>query len=160
MTLPPDSYLGVLRRLVGARRLIVPAVRAIIPDPAGRILFQKRGDLGIWGLPAGCVEIGDSALTALAREVKEETGLDVLSAQPFALYSGPEHHFTYPNGDQVQAFEIAFIVDRWQGRLHIDGQETLDLAFFPLDQLPDPMPPSHRESIDDYRGFTGRFIVK
>jgi hypothetical protein len=33
-------------------------------DPAGRILFQRSRDTGLWELPAGATEPGDSFTTA------------------------------------------------------------------------------------------------
>ena len=56
----------------------VPCVGAIITDPAGRLLLIKRGhepEAGRWSLPGGRVEPGESDAEAVAREVREETGL-------------------------------------------------------------------------------------
>lgn len=155
-----DGYLGQLRQFVGNRLVMVPGVRAMLFDGESRVLLQLRGDLGIWGLPAGAVELDESVFDGLVREVKEETGLTVISARPIGIYTDPKYNFTYPNGDQIKIFELAFFVDKWQGQLHIDGGETLDLQFFPLDRLPDDLYPDHRESIEDYQAFDGEFIVK
>lgn len=58
----------------------VPCVGGIVTDPRGRLLLVRRAhdpEAGRWSLPGGKVEPGESATAATAREVAEETGLDV-----------------------------------------------------------------------------------
>jgi mutator protein MutT len=54
-------------------------VGAVVVD-AGRVVLVKRGSeplKGQWSLPGGAVEIGETLTTCVARELKEETGLEV-----------------------------------------------------------------------------------
>jgi len=74
------SYVGQLRKKIGNDLLIVPTVCAVIPNAQGEILFIRRSDDGSWGMPAGSIEINDSISDCLIREVREETGLEVLEA--------------------------------------------------------------------------------
>jgi len=56
------------------------AVGAIAFDDAGRVLLVQRGKppgLGLWTVPGGKVRLGEPLVKACAREVREETGLDV-----------------------------------------------------------------------------------
>jgi 8-oxo-dGTP diphosphatase len=58
----------------------IVAVGAVIVD-AGRVLLVRRGQeplKGEWSLPGGAVESGETLAAALAREVREETCLDVV----------------------------------------------------------------------------------
>ena len=58
----------------------VVGVGAVIVD-GGRVLLIKRGHAplkGEWSLPGGAVELGESLEQALVREVREETGLEVV----------------------------------------------------------------------------------
>lgn len=58
----------------------IPCVGAIITDAAGRLLLIRRGHepgKGLWSLPGGRVEPGETDAQALVREVAEETGLAV-----------------------------------------------------------------------------------
>jgi 8-oxo-dGTP diphosphatase len=57
---------------------VVPCVGAVIKDAAGRLLLIKRGHApgaGLWSLPGGRVEPGETDAQALVREMREETGL-------------------------------------------------------------------------------------
>jgi len=141
-------------------KIVIPGVRGILVDDQQRLLLQRRSDTGHWGLPAGVVDVGDSVLEALSREVQEETGLIVVRAELFGVYTDPRFSVTYPNGDEVQTFTVAFLVREWSGQLSADSDEVTDVRFFPLDALPENLWPVHRETIDDYRNFDGSPIVK
>jgi 8-oxo-dGTP diphosphatase len=55
-------------------------VGAVIKDRDGRLLLIKRGHepgAGLWSLPGGRIEAGETHHQAVAREVLEETGLRV-----------------------------------------------------------------------------------
>ena len=105
-----NDYVKTMRQLIGTRPMLLPGVRALIFNPQGAILLQRRLDMPRWCLPSGSVELGETALDALKREVAEETSLVVLEAEPMGLYSGPSQTFTYLNGDEIQCFSIAFVV--------------------------------------------------
>jgi len=154
------DYIKDLRRRIGPAKIIVPGVRALLFDTHGAVLLEKQAHFGSWALPHGCVDLGESAADALKREVYEETGLSVIRAEPFGLYSDPKYSVTYPNGDEVQTFTIAFVVQEWSGTLRIDGDEVSELGFFPLDLLPTPLYPIHVETIEDHRTHGHGFIAK
>jgi ADP-ribose pyrophosphatase YjhB (NUDIX family) len=68
----------------GAERL-VPCVGAVVLDDAGRLLLIRRGrepSRGLWSVPGGRVEPGESDRDAVRREVLEETGLHVTVGRP------------------------------------------------------------------------------
>ena len=57
---------------------VVPCVGAVIKDAEGRLLLIKRGHApgaGLWSLPGGRIEPGETDIQALVRELREETGL-------------------------------------------------------------------------------------
>ena len=59
---------------------LVPCVGAVVTDETGRYLLVRRGRepaRGSWSVPGGRVEPGETDAEAVAREVREETGLDV-----------------------------------------------------------------------------------
>ena len=58
----------------------VECAGAVVRDEAGRLLLVRRGRepaAGLWSLPGGRIEPGETAAEAAAREVREETGLEV-----------------------------------------------------------------------------------
>ncbi|MFN8539352.1 MAG: NUDIX domain-containing protein [Thermomicrobiales bacterium] len=154
------GYIQGLRAMVGQRTLVLAGTLAVIRDGQGRVLLMRRSDFGYWSLPGGAIEIGQSATETLEREVREETGLEVIRATPFALYTNPRDSVTYPNGDQVQLFALTFLVEEWSGEPRADGDESLEVAFFPTDQLPEFHPP-HRQTLIDVQTYlaNGQFIL-
>ncbi len=59
---------------------VVPCVGAVVLDEAGRLLLVRRGhapSAGLWSVPGGRVEPGETVAEAVEREVREETGLAV-----------------------------------------------------------------------------------
>lgn len=153
-----DSYLGRLRAVVGDRLLLVPGARIVIERDDGRILLQKRADFGVWGLPGGNAEDGDSVLQTIVRETREETGLDVVAPRPFGHGSEPQfERFVYPNGHRLHAHVLMFYATEFAGALGGDD-ETLALDWFAPTALPETLPNMQR-SIDAYLRFkaTGEF---
>ena len=51
------------------------SVAAVVTDDAGRVLVIQRRDSGAWQIPGGVLELDESILTGVRREVEEETGL-------------------------------------------------------------------------------------
>ncbi len=69
-------------------------VGAIIIDPHGRVLLVQRATeprKGLWSIPGGLVELGESLTDAVRREALEETGLTV---EPIALTEVVDRIFT------------------------------------------------------------------
>ena len=59
----------------------IRCVGGIVHDDQGRLLLIRRANdpgSGQWSLPGGRVEPGESDETAVIRELREETGLDVI----------------------------------------------------------------------------------
>ena len=58
--------------------VLIPCVGGIVINPAGFLLVVQRKNepaRGLWSLPGGRVETGESAASAVVREVTEETGI-------------------------------------------------------------------------------------
>ena len=63
---------------------VISCVGAVIKDDRGRLLLIKRGHApgaGLWSLPGGRIEPGETDAEALVREMREETGLVIEAGQ-------------------------------------------------------------------------------
>jgi 8-oxo-dGTP diphosphatase len=59
---------------------VIPCVGAIVTDERGRLLMIQRGHdpgAGLWSIPGGRIEPGETDAQALVREMLEETNLQV-----------------------------------------------------------------------------------
>ncbi len=128
-----------LRALVGKRPLLQCGASVIAINEKGELLLQRRGDDGSWAYCGGSVEPGERVEEAAAREFFEESGLSAHKLELFNVFSGPEMHHIYPNGDEVHNIDILFICREFSGELKADGDEVLELAFFAPNALPKPI---------------------
>ncbi|WP_413466007.1 NUDIX domain-containing protein [Metabacillus litoralis] len=116
---------------------IHPGVAIIIFDDNGSVLLQKRADVGLWGIPSGHVEPGETVEQAAKREVLEETGYHISIEKLIGVYSDPASQvFTYPDGRVVHFITTYFLGKINGGSLNMDPIESLDVAFFPVNALP------------------------
>ena len=118
---------------------IVHVVAGVIRDARGRILLARRSEgrdlSGSWEFPGGKVEPGETAEVALARELREELGIEATIGAP--LIDVPQR---YPHKRlRLDVRKIA----SWSGIPRgLDGQA---LAWVPPRKLADyPMPPADR----------------
>ena len=134
-----ESYHGKLRALAGDEEvLIMVGTRCLLRDDQGRILLIRRSDNGLWAVPAGGMELGDSVRQCAIREVYEETGLTPTKLAPIAIMSGAESTETNQWGHTYQFHITVFLATAWTGELITQTDETTDAGWFHPDQLPGP----------------------
>ncbi|MBF6044724.1 NUDIX domain-containing protein [Streptomyces sp. NRRL B-1677] len=109
---------------------LVVAASAVVTDEAGRILMQRRADSGLWALPGGGMEMGESLVGAVVREVREETGLDVEVTGLVGTYTDPRHVIAYSDGEVRRQFNICFTARVVGGALALSDEST-ELRFVP-----------------------------
>lgn len=122
----------------------------IVEDSQGRILMQQRTDDGTWSYPGGRIEIDETVEDGARREVWEECGLEVGELRLLGVFSGKELNHVYPNGNEVCGIDIVFVSRDFKGRLHSQDGEARQMAFFPIDALPQPISPMNAKQLRAY----------
>ncbi|MFD1019826.1 NUDIX hydrolase [Thalassobacillus hwangdonensis] len=131
------DYIEYLRKMVGHSKVIMVVSGVFIFNEKGEVLLQRRSDNGEWGHPGGFMDMGESVEDTARREIFEETGLHLGKLDFLGIYSGAEQERVLPNGDEVALVKIMFTCHDFEGTLEAKDSESLELKFFPLDQLPD-----------------------
>lgn len=135
------GYIEELRKVVGSRPLNLAGVAVAVFNEHGQILLQQRRN-GIWRVPGGFVELGESTEEAGRREVLEETGIEIGTLQLVSVFSGKEFFVQLPNGDEFYPITIAYLCkDITGGLLKADEAESLHVQFFDLNGLPKKISP-------------------
>ena len=100
---------------------MIEVVAAVLERPDGSFLVAQRPPgkvyAGYWEFPGGKVEPGEGAVAALARELREELGIDVVTAYPWLV-----RVYTYPHGTVRLNF---FRVTAWRGEPHPREEQAI-----------------------------------
>lgn len=116
----------------------------VIVNEQQQVLIAKRGEQlhqgGLWEFPGGKVEVGETVSQALARELQEEVGLTVISADPFMVV---KHDYNDESGKKNVLLDV-WRVHRFSGVARgCEGQpikwvhvEELDNYIFPRANRP------------------------
>lgn len=116
----------------------------------GRLLLTRREDNGLWCLPGGGVEVGETWSEAAVREAREETGLDVAVESVLAAYSRPDVVIVYPDGRRRAIFGVCFRAHIVAGTPGISDEVT-EVAWFTEAQTARlPIIPAHRALVRAY----------
>ena len=97
-----------------ARRIAI----CLITDSHDNILMGKRKDCGLWCLPAGGADKGESMHDAAIRELKEESGLDVEDIKLVKVEYNPKKHI------MLYLFKIT-----------VDPTQEFDMSHDPSDEF-------------------------
>jgi 8-oxo-dGTP pyrophosphatase MutT (NUDIX family) len=108
---------------------------AIIFDEAHeKVFLTKRADNGLWCLPGGGVDPGESVEETVIREVQEETGLTVRVLRLIGVYSDPNWLVVYNESDSVQIVALNFEVLITAGKPGLSN-ETSDWGYYSLEEI-------------------------
>jgi ADP-ribose pyrophosphatase YjhB (NUDIX family) len=102
----------------------------------GALLLERRADFRTWGIPGGGLDEDETVEEGIAREVLEETGLEVVSTELFGVFSDPTRIIEYDDGNVYRLLTLAFVVSVAPGALRV-SEESLELRFVPFPQVHD-----------------------
>lgn len=143
------DYIKWIRGKVGHEKIIIVYAGGCIFNKNGEVLLQKRADCNKWGFPGGAIELGETPEMAAIREVKEETGLDVEVDNLIGIYTDSD--VICANGDKVHSICIGYEMSIVSGELICDENETLELKYFSLDNMPELFCKQHEELLRDVK---------
>ena len=115
----------------------------------GKILLLKRANTGWkdgeYSLVAGHLDGNETVAQAMAREAKEEAGLEIKSEDLKVVHI--VHHIS-----NYEFVDFYLTADNWQGEPKVmEPQKCSDLSWFPLDNLPEEMIDNVRVALENYR---------
>jgi 8-oxo-dGTP diphosphatase len=130
-------------------------VGVMVIDRSQRILLGKRlasYNKGMWSLPVGHVNRGETFATAAKRELFEETGLEAVKIKLVGL-----NNYQDKRGER-QYVNIDFVVEEYEGIAENKEPDLCErLKWFSLDSLPQPLSSATEIAIKSY--LTGQLCV-
>jgi 8-oxo-dGTP diphosphatase len=119
------------------------AAGVVVVEDGSVLLVKRRHDpyRGLWVIPSGFVEYGEDVRETAAREIREETGIEVSLEGLLAA----ESCFDDPRGN---ALLVLYRGRRTGGALRA-GDDADDARFFPLEALPPIAFEAHRKALGD-----------
>lgn len=123
----------------------VPAACCFLTNPEGQLLLVQRSiepRRGMWTLPGGFVEVGETTDEAALRELQEETGLTGRGARLLGVT-------TRPSKTTGGIIVLGYHVDEWEGEMVADT-DAMDLGFYHKDERPPIAFEVHQELIAMY----------
>lgn len=104
--------------------------RAVIFRDEKILLVHEKN--GLWSLPGGWIDVLESIESNTIKEVKEESGLDVIAKRIIAIQNRKKHNKPlYPYGVCKVFVECEVI-----GGKFIENIETIETGYFSIDNLP------------------------
>jgi ADP-ribose pyrophosphatase YjhB (NUDIX family) len=145
----PIEQIEPLRATIFARSTPISASDAAIIDDQGKILLIRRADNGLWAMPGGGLEVGETPAQGAIREALEETGV---SCEPVALVGIYDSRFC-GTISYYQLYQFSFLCRLRPDIKEIDppphAHEILEKGWFSEDALPDDIDPGHISRISE-----------
>lgn len=137
----PDQ-LELLRAPIFMRPTPLSVGDAAVIDDAGRILLIQRADNGLWAMPGGALDVGETPAEGAVREALEETGIACEALSLIGVFDSrlcgttSRHHL----------YQFLFLCMPLAGVASVEpshAHETLAVGWFGEDALPEGIDPGH-----------------
>jgi ADP-ribose pyrophosphatase YjhB (NUDIX family) len=154
--MPTPQFVLDLRKKIGHQLLWMIGVTAYVEDADGRVLLGRRSDTGEWALVYGINEPGEEPADTVAREIKEETGVDAIVTDLVSVKSSTQV-VTYANGDRTMYMDHLFLCGpdpQGNSEPFVGDEESLQVDWFAPGELPQPLAASTVERmayVEEYR---------
>jgi ADP-ribose pyrophosphatase YjhB (NUDIX family) len=112
-------------------KIAVGCSAAVFDENRERILLIRRADDGKWAVPGGYMESGEDFTEACAREVFEETGLNVRVLRLISMYTNPNMLLEYADGNRWQLVVLHFEAKIMEGELSLSDESTALKFYLP-----------------------------
>jgi ADP-ribose pyrophosphatase YjhB (NUDIX family) len=127
---------------------VVVGTAAVI-DSEGILLLMRRADNGLWGMPGGGMEVGETAAAAVVRETYEETGVRCEPIALVGIYDSRIWDIVRTHHSYKLTFLCRPVGEVVSPDMASHAHETLEIGWFPVDALPEPLYEGHRQRIHD-----------
>jgi ADP-ribose pyrophosphatase YjhB (NUDIX family) len=97
----------------------------------GKIMLIKRSDSGLWAVPGGLVEVGETLAEAAERELHEETGVEGKVTQLLGIFDSRLWH----SKTKAQLYHVIFLAEAVDP-IPRPSNEATEIAFFDEANLP------------------------
>ncbi len=108
----------------------------------GHILLIKREDNGLWAMPGGATEVGETWAESVERELREETGVQGTATELLGVFDAR----LWGSRTKQHVYASIWLVEIDEHQIPIAGPETTGVGFFAEDALPD-LSPGHKERV-------------
>lgn len=105
----------------------------------GHILLIQRADNGLWAMPGGATEVGETWAESVERELREETGVQGTATALLGVFDSR----LWRSRAKQQIYVSVWLVEIGDQQSPIAGPETTGVGFFAEDNLPD-LSPGHK----------------
>jgi ADP-ribose pyrophosphatase YjhB (NUDIX family) len=110
----------------------------------GNILLIKRHDDGLWAIPGGLVEVGETAAETAQRELYEEVGIQA----EIVSFLGVFDSRIWKSKTSMQLFHFVFLVEA-ENQFPRTSSEAVEVGFFSETNLP-PLSSGHHLRVPFY----------
>lgn len=149
------DYILRLRQYIGHHPILMVGAAILLVGGDNRLLMMKRSDNECWGMPGGSTEPGEVVEEAAKRETVEEVDLQVGEMSLFGVFSGPELHYKYPNGDEVYNVTIVYLSRDWSGEIKLNEEHT-EWRWFAASEIPENVSPPIRPVLEQFKRFVSK----